>query len=120
MFTPAFDLEYYRARIAALAERGIFVGTSSWKYEGWVGQIYTAARYEYRGRLAASRFERECLREYGETFKTVCVDAAYYTFPEEAKLRELADQVPDNFRFAFKTTDEVTVKRFPSLPRFGL
>ena len=119
MSAPEFDLEYYRARVAALAARGIYVGTSSWKYEGWIGQIYTASRYEYRGKLASTRFERECLREYGETFRTVCVDAAYYTFPAEAKLRELADQVPDDFRFAFKTTDEVTVKRFPSLPRFG-
>ena len=120
MSAATFDLAFYRSRLASLAEKGIYIGTSSWKYEGWVGQIYTASRYEYRGRLARTRFERECLREYGDTFRTVCVDAAYYTFPEAAKLRELADQVPDKFRFAFKTTDEVTVKRFPSLPRFGL
>ena len=87
---------------------------------GWLGQIYTPARYEYRGRVAETRFDRDGLREYAETFRTVCVDAAYYTFPDEKKLREMADQVPDGFRFAFKTTDEVTLKRFPSLPRFGL
>lgn len=120
MAAPTFDLGYYRVRLAALAERGIYVGTSSWKYEGWLGQVYSSARYEYRGRFASTRFERDCLREYAETFRTVCVDAAYYTFPEETKLRELADQVPENFRFAFKTTDEVTLKRFPNLPRFGL
>lgn len=120
MAVQTFDLAYYRARIAALADRGVYVGTSSWKYPGWLGQIYTSSRYEYRGKFANTRFERDCLREYAETFRTVCVDGAYYAFPEEAKLRELADQVPDNFRFAFKTTDEVTLKRFPSLPRFGL
>ena len=27
MSAPAFDLDYYRARLAALAERGILVGT---------------------------------------------------------------------------------------------
>ena len=119
MSDGAFDLAYYRARIAALADKNIFVGTSSWKYEGWLGQIYTPARYEFRGRVASSRFERDCLREYAETFRTVCVDAAFYAFPDEAKLREMADQVPDTFRFAFKVTDEITTKRFPQIDRMG-
>jgi hypothetical protein len=51
------------------------------QYEGWFGQLYTPTRYEYRGKVAKTRFERECLSEYAEVFKTVCVDAAYYTFP---------------------------------------
>lgn len=116
----AFDLAFYRARIAALAERGIYVGTSSWKYEGWLGQIYTPARYEYRGRVASSRFEENCLAEYAETFRTVCVDAAFYTFPDADRLKEQAAQVPDTFRFAFKVTEEITVKRWPGLPRYGI
>lgn len=120
MVTPSFDLDLYRTRINALADRGVYIGTSSWKYPGWIGQIYTGSRYEYRGKFANTRFERECLREYAETFRTVCFDGAYYTFQEEGKLREMADQVPDNFRFAFKVTDAITIKRFPSLPRFGL
>ena len=119
MSTATFDLAYYRLRIATLADHGIYVGTSSWKYPGWLGQIYTASRYDYRGKFANTRFERECLSEYAETFRTVCVDGAYYAFPDEARLRELSEQVPDNFRFAFKTTDEVTLRRYPNLPRFG-
>jgi uncharacterized protein YecE (DUF72 family) len=59
----------------------VFIGTSSWKYQGWFGQLYDRARYEYRGRFAEARFNSECLGEYSEVFKTVCVDAAYYTFP---------------------------------------
>jgi uncharacterized protein YecE (DUF72 family) len=31
----------------------------------------------------------------------------------------LVAQVPENFQFAFKVTDEITIKRFPNLPRFG-
>lgn len=120
MSDVGFDLGYYRARIAALAERGIYVGTSSWKYEGWLGQIYTPSRYEYRGRIASSRFEERCLAEYAETFRTVCVDAAFYTFPNAEKLQEQAAQVPEGFRFGFKTTEEITVKRWPGLPRYGL
>ena len=59
---------------AELAAKGIFIGTSSWKYDGWFGQLYTPARYEYRGKVAKTRFERECLAEYAGVFKTVCVD----------------------------------------------
>lgn len=120
MSVPTFDLGFYRARIAALAERGVYVGTSSWKYEGWLGQIYTPSRYEYRGRVASSRFEQNCLAEYAETFRTVCVDASFYTFPEEKKLREMADQVPEGFRFGFKVSDEITVKRWPAVARSGI
>jgi hypothetical protein len=47
--------------------------------QGRLGQIYTPARYEYRGKVAKTRFERDCLAEYAEVFKTMCVDAAYYT-----------------------------------------
>jgi len=53
-------------------------------------------------------------------FKTVCVDAAYYTFPSVKYLEGLAAQVPSDFQFAFKVTDAITLKRFPNLPRFGI
>lgn len=115
----AFDLDYYRARIAALAERGVYVGTSSWTYPGWLGLIYTESRYEYRGRFAESRFEKTCLREYAETFKTVCFDGAYYTFYGEEKWQAMAEQVPADFRFGMKVPEAITVKRWPALPRYG-
>ena len=114
-----FDRERVKQAATALAARGVFIGTSSWKYEGWFGQLYTPARYEYRGKVARTRFERDCLAEYAEVFKTACVDAAYYDFPRHDYLKKLADAVPDDFRFGFKVTDAVTLKRFPNLPRFG-
>ena len=114
-----FDREKVKRQAAELAAQGVFIGTSSWKYEGWMGQLYEPQRYEYRGKVAASRFEKQCLAEYAEVFKTVCVDAAYYTFPRREYLQGLSDQVPDDFRFGFKVTDAITLKKFPNLPRFG-
>src|SRR4051794_25908571 len=102
-----------------LAGQGIYVGTSSWKYAGWLGQLYEQDRYVYRGRFSESRFERLCLAEYSEVFKSVCVDAAYYKFPDARGLESLASEVPDDFQFAFKVTDQITLKRFGNLPRFG-
>ncbi len=31
----------------------------------------------------------------------------------------LAEQVPDDFRFGFKITDAITIKKFPNMARFG-
>lgn len=114
-----FDREQMQPRLAELARSGVFVGTSSWKYPGWLGQLYERDRYVWRGRYAESRFERNCLAEYAEVFKTVCVDAAYYKFPDRRYLSELEAQVPADFQFAFKVTDEITIKQFPNQPRFG-
>jgi uncharacterized protein YecE (DUF72 family) len=81
--------------------------------------LYDRARYEWRGRFAISRFNRNCIAEYSEVFKTVCVDAAYYSFPTQKYLEDLANQVPGDFLFGLKVTDAITIKRFPKLGRFG-
>ena len=104
---------------ATLASRGVFIGTSSWKYPGWQGQLYNPDRYIYRGRFSESRFDKLCLAEYAQVFKSVCVDAAYYKFPEERYLQSLIGDVPSDFQFTFKVTDHITLKRYPNLPRFG-
>lgn len=115
-----FDRDQTQTRLRALAQRGLFLGTSSWKYPGWQGLLYDRERYVWRGRYAESRFERLCLAEYAEVFHAVCVDAAYYKFPERGGLEQLAAQVPPGFQFGFKVTDAITLKRFPNLPRFGI
>jgi uncharacterized protein YecE (DUF72 family) len=114
-----FDRNETGKTLARLADENIFIGTSSWKYPGWRGMLYDEARYVWRGKFAESRFEKNCLTEYAEVFKTVCVDAAYYTFPSVKYLEGLAAQVPAGFQFAFKVTDTITLKKFPNLPRFG-
>jgi uncharacterized protein YecE (DUF72 family) len=140
----AFDRKQIQLKAAELAARGVFIGTSSWKYAGWLGQLYTPVRYqkakvasdthsetllfpELDGESASNqptkfddkRFEQECLSEYAEVFKTVSVDATYYDFPRREYLQVLADQVPDDFRFGFKITDAVTIKRFPPVAKSG-
>ena len=87
------DREQLKQSARRLAEAGVLIGASSWKYPGWRGMIYDESRYVWRGRFAKSRFERDCLKEYAETFNTVCVDAAYYAFPSVDYLEGLASQV---------------------------
>jgi uncharacterized protein YecE (DUF72 family) len=108
-----------RPKLAELAGRGILVGTSSWKYPGWLGQIYSPERYRARGRFSQKRFEAECLREYAETFPTVCGDFAFYQFPTPAFWARLFASAPPPFEFAFKVPEQITVPRFPSHTRYG-
>ena len=115
----AFDRAALAARLLSYASEGIYIGGSSWKYEGWLGQIYTRGRYLTRGRFSRRVFEADCLREYAETFPTVCGDFAFYQFPGEEFWQKLFHQVPDGFRFAFKVPEPITCKAFPSRSRYG-
>ncbi|MFM7102367.1 MAG: DUF72 domain-containing protein [Verrucomicrobiota bacterium] len=119
MVSGEFDRDRFREELARLAAGGVYLGTSSWKYPGWEGRLYTRDRYVWHGRFSQARFERTCLAEYAEVFKTVGVDAAYYAFPTAKYLAGLREQVPADFLFSFKVTDDITLKHFPNLPRFG-
>src|SRR5262245_21391791 len=114
-----FDRDRIKQAVQKLAAQNIFIGTSSWKYRGWFGQLYDESRYIFRGRFSETRFKENCFAEYSEVFKTVCVDAAYYKFPDHRYLENMVSTVPSDFQFAFKVTDEITIKKFPDLPRFG-
>jgi uncharacterized protein YecE (DUF72 family) len=104
--------------VEELRQTGVWIGTSSWKYPGWLGRIYSPSRYGTRGRLSDKKFKETCLAEYAETFSTVCVDAAFYQYPTEEQIGELAGQVPSVFKFTLKVTDHVTIPVWPRHPRF--
>ncbi len=107
------------AAMAELAQRGLYVGTSSWKYQGWLGLLYTPERYRTRGKISRAKFEKSCLAEYAEVFKTVCLDGGFYQFPTAKMLDDIFAQVPRDFRLTLKVTEDITVKRFPNIARYG-
>src|SRR4051812_13755870 len=86
---PGFDIPDDRppqaARLAPklrdLADRGIYFGTSSWKYEGWLGSIYGDSRCQARGSHSKTKFGEACLNECGAPFPTVSGHLAFYQFP---------------------------------------
>lgn len=106
-------------RLEQLAREGVFIGTSSWKYAGWLGQIYTASRYQSRGRFSEKRFQEECLAEYAETFPIVCGDFSFYQFPTPAYWKKLLTSASPHLKYAFKVPEEITVKVFPTHARYG-
>ncbi len=107
------------ARLLALAEQGIYFGTSSWKYPGWMGSIYTPQRYFTRGRFSKAKFQAECLAEYAETFPAVCGDFSFYQFPSDDYWLRLFSSVPKELQFALKVPEELTVKTWPKHLRYG-
>jgi uncharacterized protein YecE (DUF72 family) len=115
----SFNREGLASRLGALAARKIFIGGSSWKYEGWLGQIYTQSRYMARGRFSKRLFEDACIQEYAETFPTVCGDFAFYQFPTEDFWQRLFNKVPEHFQFGFKVPEQITCRVFPSHQRYG-
>lgn len=115
----SFDRKKLGERLRRLAAEDIWIGTSSWKYEGWLDQIYTRERYLSRGRFSQKKFETECLAEYAETFPIVCGDFSFYQFPSPQFWRKLFDSAPAALRFALKVPEEVTVDVFPKHARYG-
>jgi uncharacterized protein YecE (DUF72 family) len=102
-----------KERLRRWASKGIYFGTSSWKYPGWKGEIYS------RSYPSKKAFLQECLAEYSELFPTVCADFALYDFPDAEKMRIIHDQTTDDFKVSLKVTDRITIKRYPDMPRHG-
>jgi len=116
---PTFDRDGLAARLRTLADENIYIGTSSWKYEGWLDQIYYRDRYESRGKFSQKRFEAECLAEYADVFPVVCGDFTFYQFPAPAYWEKLFQSAPPRLRFALKVPEEVTAEVFPKHARYG-
>ncbi len=100
-------------RLRRWASRGIYFGTSSWKYPGWKGLVYSR---EYASQKS---FERDCLAEYSTIFPSVCADFALYDFPDPGRMKAIHDQTTGEFLLSLKVTDRITIKRYPNLPRHG-
>jgi len=106
-------------KLRALAAEGICIGTSSWKYEGWVGSIYRPERYKVRGKFSNKKFESECLSEFAETFPIVCGDFAFYQFPSSEYWKRLFQESPESLQFAFKVPEDITAAKWPRHARYG-
>jgi uncharacterized protein YecE (DUF72 family) len=118
-FAGGFDCRALASRLRTLAQEGIWIGTSSWKYEGWLGQIYTRELYSTRGRFSQKKFQAECLAEYAQTFPIVCGDFSFYQFPTPEYWQKLFASAPPQLKFALKVPEEVTAEVFPKHARYG-
>ena len=79
----------------------IYVGTSGYSYKEWKGIFYPE-----------KISPKEMLHFYSERFGAVEINNTFYRMPTESILASWAEQVPDDFVFAFKAPQVIThVKR---------
>jgi uncharacterized protein YecE (DUF72 family) len=102
-----------KADIAQLQKQQLYLGTSSWKYEGWKGLVYK------RPYKTTKEFNEKCLEEYAELFSTVGIDHTYYAWPSPKMFEKYLAQTPPTFRFGLKVTEKITVFKYPTLKRYG-
>jgi uncharacterized protein YecE (DUF72 family) len=80
-----------------LSESRLFLGTSSWTADGWVGSFYPAG----------SR-PADFLPEYAKHFNTVEVDSTFYRVPSASTVKQWKDRTPSGFVFAAKVPRTIT------------
>lgn len=100
-------------RLARLAEKKIYFGSSSWKYDSWQGAVYVEP-YDSK-----KDFERNCLEEYARLFSAVGADFSFYNWPSPEMIALIDNQTRPGFKFGLKATEFVTLKRYPNIPRWG-
>ncbi len=100
-------------KLKNLQKEQIYLGTSSWKYEGWKGLIY---QNEYKSEKS---FTDNCLSEYAEHYSAVGVDHTYYAWPTAKAFEKYVSQVPKDFRFVLKATEKTTIFHYPNIKRYG-
>jgi len=103
--------------LRALSQRlspALRLGTMSWSFPGWRGTVY------------ANDADPKLLSEAGLTayskhpcLRSVEVDRSFYDPLPEPYFRQLAQQVPDDFRFLVKAHEECTLSHFPKHARYG-
>jgi uncharacterized protein YecE (DUF72 family) len=101
------------SELAAALPPNIRLGTSTWTYDGWAGDVY---HRDYRGAQPAKRLE-----EYGRypLFRTVGIDSAFYEPTGEQTLAAYAQSLPPGFPCVSKVWDRITARRFNQDRRWG-
>jgi len=95
------------------------LGTSTWTYEGWQGQVY-------QRQYSKSSFARECLGEYCQyrynqepLFRTVGNDATFYRPPTTNQLWRYLNQIPEDFEMCCKVWEDITIPSYAQQARYG-
>jgi len=78
----------------------MYLGTSGFSYNDWVGNFYPAGMPK-----------AEWLSYYACEFNTCEVNSTFYALPKPSNLKAMADKTDDGFLFCFKANQEMTHQR---------
>ena len=83
----------------------LFIGTSGFSYNHWVGKFYPEG-------LSKTRW----LSFYAERFPSVEINSSFYHLPKERTLLSWKEKVPEHFRFSLKVNRYIThIKRLKDI-----
>ena len=93
-----------RAPARAWREDNIWIGTSSWKYEGWLDQIYTRERYLSRGKfLARSALKPSAWPNTPKHFPSSAAISLFINFRRRSTGRSCSRPRRASLRFALES-----------------
>jgi uncharacterized protein YecE (DUF72 family) len=78
----------------------IYLGTSGFSYNDWVGHFYPAGMPK-----------REWLTYYAREFNTCELNSTFYALPKASSLEAMADKTGEGFLFSIKANQEMTHQR---------
>jgi len=78
----------------------MYLGTSGFSYDDWVGTFYPVGMPK-----------AEWLSYYAREFNTCEVNSTFYALPKPSNLKAMADKTGDGFLFCFKANQEMTHQR---------
>ena len=81
----------------------IYVGTSGYSYNDWIGYFYTEGIKK-----------NQMLEEYSKHFRFTEVNSTYYSMPNRFMFHNLAVKTPEDFKFAVKLHRSMTHSRTAS------
>ncbi len=85
----------------------IYLGTSGFSYNDWVGSFYPAGMPK-----------RDWLTYYAREFNACEVNSTYYAIPRPSILQAMAEKTGEGFVFAFKANQGMTHQREDNAPVF--
>jgi len=77
----------------------LFVGTSGFSYKEWKGTFYPE-----------DLPDKQMLQFYGERFQSVEINNTFYRMPKASVLEAWANEVPADFKFVLKASQQITHK----------
>ncbi len=78
----------------------IYLGTSGFSYNDWVGNFYPVGMPK-----------QEWLVYYAREFNTCEINSTYYALPKPSSLKAMAEKTDESFLFSIKANQEMTHRR---------
>lgn len=103
--------------LAAALPPGLRLGTSSWTFPGWTGEVWAEAPRE----PTEADLAHDGLAAYAAhpLLRCVGIDRTWYRPVEAEVFAAYAASVPEDFRFLVKAHDHCTLPFFPDQARYG-